>query len=258
MLASGAYGAAKVDIALRSIASTSDDGVPVGAVPPELSWEMLHDLVRPSDFYADTTLKRRWVSDKLAMLEALGLVERKLVPGGRSRLIVLRDDGSGATFDDPTGEAPDSYVSFLGSLLATGRFSRWKAPELATYFAAMIAERYARADKKFSDAVQLERLPLGGGLWYRPLTWFADLENERPSNHIRIPFSERTLRRGVKALKREGLMWSQRIQRDPRTGVPFKHGWRVMYFNGFDDVRYRVRQRPILATMYATARVPAA
>jgi hypothetical protein len=80
--------------------------------------------------------------------------------------------------------------------------------------------------------------PLGGGIWFRPLHWFADDEGLRPVDHVRVPFSTRTLRRGIELLRREHLMASLRVDEDPRTGQSFAapHG-RYVYINGFDDLR---------------------
>lgn len=238
LLTSRADGAVKLDLVLRGLARSSGEGAPQGLVPEVIRWQQLHDLVREGDFYgADLVLKRKWVSDKLARLEQMGLIRRESVPGARPRIIVLRDDGTGEPFDDPQGKGSDSYVTVLGTLVAFGRLSRWGAPQVAAYLAAMVAERFARADPGFASVAELERVPLGGGLWYRPLSWFVDEESRRPASHVRIPFSTRTLKRGIHELKSEGLMWTKRIRQDPRTGRPFVEGPRVLYRNGFDYAR---------------------
>ena len=239
LLASSAHGAVKLDIVLRGLASLPDGSAPVGLVSPEMSWELLHDLARDASFYGtNVVLKRQWVSDKLARLEQLNLIARELRPGTRPRIVVLRDDGSGEDFDDPTGGTSSSYVTVLGTIIAFGRLTEWRSPELSAYLAAMIAERYARADATLAASLRLHELPFGGGAWYRPLNWFADPDERRPLSHVRVPFSERTLRRGIRSLKTEGLMWSQRISADPRTGKDFGERPRVLYVNGFDDVRH--------------------
>jgi hypothetical protein len=69
-LSARAEGVAKLDLALRAIASAGPEPV-TGVISPDISWEQLHDLVRRGDFYGDSrTLKRNWVSDKLGFSSA--------------------------------------------------------------------------------------------------------------------------------------------------------------------------------------------
>lgn len=233
LLSGGAAGAAKLDIVLRGLAAYG--GERPGVVPPEVSWSALHDLVRDPDFYGeDMALKRDWIGDKLSRLEQLGLITRTPGQHGRPTITVLRDDASGQHFDDPDGQPGNSYVTVLGTVIGFGRLRHWGAPEVAAFLASMIAERYARSEPGLSF---LQDRPFGGGLWYRPLWWFADREGLRPEGHVRVPFSGRTLRRGLASLKQEGLIDTERIGTDPRTGRPFAGGPRVLYHNGFDDVR---------------------
>ena len=239
-------GVAKLDVVLRGLAALPGEDRPVGQVPPNIRWEQLHDLTRAGAYLAaDTVLKRKWVSDKLSRLEEFGLLCRHSVPGGRPVITVLRDDGSGASFDDPTGAGEDSYVTFLAGLIAYKRLAGWGSTQLAACLAAMIAERYTRADPLQVQAFELNNLPLGGGRWYRPLSWFADRDGHRPAKHVRIPFTEGTLHHGLTQLRAEGLIGYRRIYEDPRTGRRFKYGRRV-YRNGFDDAwpgsRWRLEQ----------------
>jgi hypothetical protein len=185
----------------------------------------------------------------LLQLERLGLVRRDHERGPRPLITVLRDDGSRDVFDDP-GASSDSYVTFLGTIIAFGRLRSWKSPQLTAYIACMIAERYARSDAVFSKAVDLGQRPLGGGLWYRPLRWFADVDERRLEHHVRVPFSERTLKRGIQALKREGLLVTERIAEDPRSGRRFEKGPRVLFHNGFHDVRPGAKLRPSFPTRF--------
>jgi hypothetical protein len=245
LLEQSAHGVVKLDLALRSIAALPGTGDYPGAVPSDVSWEQLHDLVRPPDFYDSAiALKRRWTGDKLARLESLGLIRKDKVLGTRPRIIVLSDAGDGQPFDDPGANKDTPYVTFLGSLIAHQRLEGWKSPQLAAYFAAMQAERYARSDTKLANLLQLQGTPLGGGIWYRALSWFSDPEHHRPEWHVRFPFSERTLRRGIRALIDEGLITSCRIGTDPRSGKRFENGYRTIYQNGFDDVRRGHRTMP--------------
>lgn len=234
LLSRGASGTIKMDLLLRSLAAHGEaDGSGAGTVPPAVTWEMLHDLVRPPGQFtdSDTVLKRNWVGDKIDQLEGLNLLRRDLCPGGRSKITVLRDDGSGDPYDDP-GARGASYVTVLGSLFASRRIGPWGSPELAAYFAAMIAERYARADPAMNE-LQAGR-DLGDGVWFRPIDWFADEDGRRPDHHVRVPFNDRTLRRGIKALCEDGLMRRRRVREDPRTGLPLRaQGGRYLYTNAF-------------------------
>jgi hypothetical protein len=243
LLAAKNPGVAKLDLVLRGLAAHPESGRPVGQVPPILRWEDLHDLARAGAYLeADTVLKRKWISDKVGQLEQLGLLRRDLVPGARPVITVLRDDGSGEPFDDPTGDRDDSYITVVAGVIVYRRLAAWGSTQLAACLAAMVAERYARADTHQVHAFDLDNLRFGGGQWYRPLSWFADRERHRPPDHIRIPFAERTLRQGFKQLRAEGLIGHQRIREDPRTGNRFKY-WRTLYRNGFDDARPQARRR---------------
>jgi hypothetical protein len=236
LLAAKKPGLVKLDLVLRGLAALPGTERPTGQVPP-IHWEQLHDLSRAGAYLeSDTVLKRKWVSDTLAQLEQRGLLVRDLIPRGRPVITLLCDDGSGAPFDDPTGEDEDSYVTILAGVIAFRRLAAWGSTQLAACIAAMIAERFARADPAQVQAFDLESLPFGNGQWYRPLSWFADHEGHRPSEHIRIPFSERTLGYGLRQLRNEGLIGYRRIDEDPRTGTRFRYG-RRLYRNGFDDIR---------------------
>ena len=246
LLAGSAHGAAKLDLVLRGLAALPDGDRPPGQIDPSLSWEDLHDLVRAPLYGNEVILKRKWVTDKLARLQALHLVRRVPSPGRRPDLIVLRDDGSRKPLDDPSGGGDDSYVTVLGTLVEFDWLRIWRSPEVTAYLAAMTAERYARADPVFAAAARLNARPIGGGLWYRPLRWFADPRSERPPDHVRYPFSERTLKRGFAALRRAGLVTTEWLREDPRTDRPFRGGPRPLYWNGFHDLRpSQPRGRPL-------------
>src|SRR4051794_39174094 len=112
LLAQGAPGAVKLDLALRGLAGT--ESAPSGRLAPEIDWEALHDLVRPAAYLAtDRVLKRKWVNNKLGRLEQRGLVRRVPRPGSRPAIEVLRDDGSGLPVDDPGGVNGQPYATFL-------------------------------------------------------------------------------------------------------------------------------------------------
>ncbi len=232
LLSARASGVAKADLVLRGLASVEAEGL----LDPTISWEEIHDLVRPRDFYGDDRkLKRNWLGEKLERLEHERLLVRSKAPGGRTRLRVLRDDGSCLPLDDP-GEAGDSYVTVLGNLFHYGRIAPWGSSEISAYFASMIAERYTTSAS--ATAFLNNDRPLGGGMWFRELQWFSDPFGQRPPDHVRVPFTVRTLRRGFVSLRSENLVARLRIYRDPRTGKPFKQTQgRLIYLNGFADLR---------------------
>lgn len=232
LLSLRASGAAKMDLLLRGLASVEKEGL----LDTRISWEELHDLIRPGDYYGEATkLKRNWVGDKLERLDAENLVHRVMSPGGRTLVQVLRDDASGEPLDDP-GPAGEGYVTVSGDLFEYGRIGTWGSPELSAYLAAMIAERFTRSAPE--TAFMNAGLPWGAGLWFRELRWFSDPRGQRPQHHVRMPFSERTLRRGFVSLRSQGLVATVRIHRDPRTGDPFRQAQgRYLYQNGFADMR---------------------
>lgn len=231
-LSSRASGVAKVDLLLRGLVSVETEG----RLDTDIRWDEIHDLVRPRDYYGDDRkLKRNWLGEKLERLEAEKLLARAKSPGGRTRLHVLRDDASQLPLDDP-GAAGDGYVSVLGDIFHFERIAPWGSAELSAYFACMIAERFSRSSA--ATAFLNEGRPQGGGIWFRELKWFADPTGLRPPSHVRVPFAERTLRRGFVNLRGENLVATVRIHRDPRTGERFKQAQgRVLYRNGFSDLR---------------------
>ncbi len=257
-LSARAEGVAKLDLALRAIASAGPEPV-TGVISPDISWEQLHDLVRRGDFYGDSrTLKRNWVSDKLGVLERDKLVKRTQRPGGRSELVILNDRRDRSPLDSPDGSEGNSYVTFLGTLISFGHFARWRGPELAAYIAAITAERYARAYPAFADAFRLDNLRFGGGVWSRPYSWFADPDGYRPEAHVRFPFSEHTLQRGFRSLVKSHLVSTWRFQFDPVDGEEYEHPRRY-YWNGFDDLRpgrgaWLYKQLPALVSGQLTSR----
>lgn len=233
LLNSSASGVVKVDLALRALARRNGE---LGLIDPDITYDALHDLCRPVDFYGQATkLKRKWVSEKVERLTSLGLLLRTMRPGRRPQLMVLRDDGSQLPLDDP-GESSERYASFFGDAFQHGHMARWGSPQIAAYLAAMVAERYARTDPQLAW-LQGGR-PFGSGIWFRSLDWFEDPKGLRPPDHVRIPFSSRTLRRGFTHLRDDALIASIRALEDPRTGQPFKTlQGRYIYFNGFSDMR---------------------
>lgn len=235
-----AVGAAKLDLVLRGVGLLPHHAGPrqPGLVLRRYSWEQLHDLARTADALGATDpqfdpppevvkLKRDWIRDQLVVLEELNLVQRQLRPGGRSHLLVLRDDGSGEPLDDPTGSGGDVYITIRGDTIASGALARWGAPELSAYLAATVAERYDRSATN-------SHFPSGTGKWFRPLSWFADRDRRFGADaRPRIPFSVPTLERGLRIFRQEGLVTWDRITRNPETRARLR-GPRNYYRNHFD------------------------
>lgn len=243
LIAKGASGAAKLDLALRGIALDPrhlGKRTTVGLVLPKHTYGRLHDLVRPADHYGlnpDTPevarLKRKWVSEQLAKLEAMGLIEREARPGKRPRIIVLKDDASGDSFDDPDGKGQDSYVTVLGGVVASSAFAEWGGPETAAYLVSMIAERYEIEHRRRRLGKDYEAPDPGSGEWWRPLSWFADKDGYRPTHHVIVPFSIPTLERGMRRLLAEGLVSRKHITKNPLTKRRIESGRRNLYTNHF-------------------------
>jgi hypothetical protein len=260
LLSKNRLGAAKLNLILRGLAlspqHTGKRSTP-GLVLNQFTYEDLHDLARGATWFGgDKTgdiqpydpdlakLKRKWVGEQLQELEAMKLIHREPRPGTTPTIVVLRDDGSGQTFDDPDGAPGNTYVSILGGIIASGALAEWSMARLTFYLAAMIAERHSLRlplDLPPPILTQLrEQFPTmavrgaepGGGSWYRPLTWFNDA-TQREDSAVLIPFSTSTLERGRKALETEGLVEVHKLSRSPRTGRPFKSGPRNLYINRF-------------------------
>jgi hypothetical protein len=170
--------------------------------------------------------KRKWVGVQLARLEDLELIQRTPRDGDRPALLVLRDDGSGRPYDDP-GEVGDHYVTILGSIISSGALTKWGAPEVTAFLAAMVAERH---DGRQGTSP-------GTGVWFRPLEWFADEKHRYPNPaRNRLPFTVSTLERGLKSLRQQGLISWKSIVADPRTHKRFKRQ-RNLYKNQFDALK---------------------
>lgn len=240
LLTRRAVGAAKLDLVLRGVALLPQHAGSrsPGFVLRRYSWEQLHDLARTANTLGATEpdfdappevvkLKRDWVRDQLVVLENLNLVRRELLPGSRSRLLVLQDDGSGEPLDDPTGTGGDLYITIRGDVIASGALARWGAQELSAYLAATVAERW-------DSTASTSNFAPGTGQWFRPLAWFADVDRRFGTDaRTRIPFSVPTLERGLRKLRQEDLISWDRITHNPRTRARLR-GPRNHYHNHFD------------------------
>jgi hypothetical protein len=239
-----ALGAAKLDLVLRGVALQEAHAGrrEVGLVLPSYSWEQLHDLARtatslgatPPDIDASpevVRLKRKWVGKQLKQLEELKLVRRIEQPGKRPKLVVLRDDGTGEPLDDPDGQPANTYVTILGSIVASGALAAWSTPALSAYLAAMVAERHdPAAQKRRGDR------NAGQGGWFRALAWFADTDSHYgPDARVRLPFAVPTLERGFKQLRRDDLVMWQTHSFNPQT-LRRLTGPRNFYKNNFQKL----------------------
>ncbi len=235
LLKSGSHGAVKLDLILRGLARNK----PNGRLPPAVSWADLHDLARPREFYGnDARLKRNWVGPKLEQLEGLNLIVRTARPGCRSSLRILADDRSGRPIDDPDGSGWSTYVTIPTDLVGYGWLREWRSSQIAALFACMAAERYSYGDGFDNLKNDLRIGEVGNGLWLRPLHWFSDSGGHRPTRHVRFPFSQRSLQRGMTELVQEGLLVREFVYRSPTTGAPFRNNRpRYLYWNQFHDAR---------------------
>lgn len=231
-------GAAKLDLLLRGIALLPEHAgqrAP-GTVLPKISWETLHDLVRESSQGADPKhldsspevrkLKRKWVNDNLGKLEEMGLVERDYTgrAGRRPLLRVLRDDGSGDPFDDPTGNS-GRYTSILGGIFSSRAIVGWNGRTLAAYMAAMYAEHH--------NPPTLQKRGIGAKRWFRSAAWFSDIDGSYgPEGRVKLPIPTASLIKGLNLLEDKGLLSHERILVSPVNGQRLQ-GPRNIYTNNF-------------------------
>lgn len=246
LISSRAAATAKLDLVLRCIALSPQHAGQrePGLVLPTCSWELLHDLAKGDRGMGSVgpgidaspqalKLKRKWVGGQLARLEEMKLVRREPRPGNRPRIFVLKDDGSGESFDDPDGSVGNTYITVRGSVIGSRALASWGAPELSAYLAAMAAER--------SENSEGRRIEPGTGQWFRPLAWFADTDGlYGPSDRVRLGFSVPTLERGIDKLVAAKLIRRRRIFRNPRTNRRLK-GPRNLYRNNFDALDDQVK-----------------
>ncbi len=238
----------KLDLVLRAIAlppNRSGRRKP-GFVLRDWASEDLYDLAAPpprlrrerSDRTAaeERHLKRKWVADQLDKLAELKLVDVTSDPGRRSKIVVLRDDGSGRSFDDPAGK-DELYLTIRGSVIASGHFATWGAPELAGYFAASIAAYY------HPRGAGRGRSKPGTGTWWRQLSWFKDDQMD-PKGHTVLPFAPSTIETGLAKHLASGLITKKKIRTDPVTNRRLVTE-RNLYTNHFDTLDKRVRRVPV-------------
>lgn len=236
MIAKKSIGAVKLDLLLRTIALLPDDAGArrPGYVLRDWGYEHLHDLVRGgpvSRTKRDLTdrevrhLKRKWVDNQVRKLVAARLLRVEPVPGKRPRLIVLRDDGRGGAFDDPGATGDDPYVTIRGSVVASGAFVAWGAPEVAAMLAALYAEFYAERPRGRPLSAD------GTGRWWRQLAWFNN-PAWHPLGRPLLPFSKSLLERGFATLAEQQLITRTKVSHDPRTKKRLPTS-RVVYRNGF-------------------------
>jgi hypothetical protein len=241
-------GAVKLDILLRCIAfSPEHQGgrKHPGAVHHAFSYEWLHDLVkdepdsdpdREPDEQQVRALKRKWVRDQLVKLQERQLVRVTTRDGRRSDLEVLRDDASGEPYDNPATSwaesqknqmAGDHYFKLNGWLIKSGQLRAWGAPEVAMFFAALLAEQH------HPRGANRKAVTDGTGTWIRPLKWFAD-GNMEPRRRTLLRVSVTSLETGLIALRRSRLITVKTVLRDPRDPRRRFSQPRNLYTNHFD------------------------
>lgn len=239
---------AKLDLVLRGIALSPQHA---GRRPPgtvlrhreRLDYAAIHDLVRdprrfstarPEDDDDDPSVrdkKREWVREQLGVLEKRGLLARRDLGDGRRQIVMMRDLGDGAPFDDPGAkESYRPYVTVLGNVLVDPSFREWGSPEIVGFLCAMVADRYARNSSSASG----KKLEPGSATWYRQATWFNNEGGYRPDGHVVLPFSTTTIERGLQAMRRRGYIAAERRKRSPE-GKRFLHP-RMIYTNQFDSI----------------------
>jgi hypothetical protein len=236
---------AKLDLVLRGIALSPEHS---GRRPPgtvlrsrsPLDYPAIHDLVRPARHFATESLeetdedsdqrakKREWVREQLVVLEKRGLLIRTAMGDGRQQITMLNDTGDGSPFDDPgEKETRRSYITVLGSVVADPRYKDWGSPDLAGYACSMVAERYASNRARREEKAVPE---VGTGTWFQAPGWFNGSSPHRPDEHLTIPFSSKTIERGLKNLKDQGFIDGRR--RTTWRGKRFLHP-RMIYTNQF-------------------------
>lgn len=246
LIASHRPDAAKLDLILRGIALLPQHA---GARDPGLvlrqrgrvDYVALHDLVREQRRFAVTqpedddddaperAAKREWVREQLQVLENRILLKRRDRGNGPWEIVMLRDLGDGEPFDDPGSKGKHrSYVTILGSVLASADFRTWGSPELVGFLCAMVADRYARNQYQRAHGVDLEP---GAAIWYRQADWFNNKNGYRPKGHIALPFSTTTIERGLKAMRTLNYIDGVRKKKSPE-GKHFDHP-RMIYTNRF-------------------------
>lgn len=233
MLSNNQLGAAKVDLALRGMARLPNHlgnrpADAVGRTLDRVTYPDLYELVTTG--LPDREDQRAWVRRQILTLEKAQLVERYEHDYRGHDVAVLSDRGNGDPFDDPTGKgkSSDTFITINGTLFASGIIRDWGAPELAFYLAAMIGEAHDPNRPTMNER--------GDGEWWRSYDWFGDADgSRRPHDHVRVPFSKRTLIRGRNILEPAGFVKVAKLSRDPRTGRPFaRAGSRNTYLNRFE------------------------
>lgn len=150
--------------------------------------------------------------------------------------MVLRDDGTGKAFDDPDGRPGNTYVTVLGSIIASGELVKWGTTELAAYLAAMVAEWH---DPMFDQRQGARR--------ERPLVPPGLLVRQRPPPRPprAHPLLGDDVGAGFKRLTDDGLIAKDRRLKDSATGRRFRTGRRNVYTNRFAILNEVVRAQTI-------------
>ncbi len=222
--------AVKLDLVLRGIAllpqhrgRRAEAGVvPLGGLP---TWR-LAPLIQPPSPDAgrpeDTVVaaRREHVRRQLRMLEGARLLRVDSRPGRAPTLVVLSDTGDGSALDDPAGRNGDRYVTVPGAVIASGMLAGFDGARLVAFLAALVAEAH---DPRNVD------VDAGDGSWFRTPEWFATRYGRREQT---FPFATSTLKRGLVALRQDGLVERTITRTDPMTGARLTSD-RALYTNRF-------------------------
>lgn len=253
MIRSRRVGAVKLDLVLRGLALLPEHA---GKREPgvvlrhrgRLSYEVLHDLCRKPAHFSfqeghdidddDPVVrekKRTWVGEQMQEFERRKMLRRdRDKRGRRPELTVLSDRGDGSPFDDPGADtrSGSGYVTLLGENISDPAFRTWSASDVVAYLCAMTADRFARHRHKRRTG---RRIPHGMSTWFRQADWFNNQNPsfKRPDGHVAYAFSTTTIQRGLRNLRKQGLILASRETRNPETGQPFSSGARMIYQNRF-------------------------
>jgi hypothetical protein len=98
------------------------------------------------------------------------------------------------------------------------------------YICAMVADRYARYAIAGGNAP-----PVGGATWFRQAAWFNNGNGYRPKGARSLPFSTRTIERGLASLAAGPLVSARWSNRHPDDGRRLTNR-RKIHTNRFDTL----------------------
>ncbi len=226
--------AVKLDLVLRGMALLPEHRgrrlepgiVPLGGHPIWHLATLIQPLTSPVQPVAAPVQKpavaamREHVRRQLRVLERAGLVRVDARPGRPPTLVVLRDTGDGAPLDDPVGGGVDRYATIPGAVISCGMLGSFDGARLVGLLSALVAEAH---DQRNVDAQP------GDGVWFRTPEWFTTRYGMPGQT---FPFAASTLKRGLVALRQDGLIERMISRTDPVTGARLTSD-RALYTNRF-------------------------